>query len=190
LHAFQIFVLKSPGVLATAVCRNQYPCASASGPCPLASRAELMSGGVMLPPFVVAPLIQTSRATWAATCRDNSGLWRGFAGQHLSSSDGRPVILTSSGHDRLHKSLDLSFRESRAASCRCEESVLILCCAERKQSFECWDLLCHRNLGIRYQESDKFFLIPDPCVSASCARGGAAESMLLARAVGSLCARG
>ena len=70
----QIFVLKGPGVLATAVCRKSVSDHRVLTDLALLhKRAELMSGGVMLPPLVVAPLIQTSRALRAALFRDNSG---------------------------------------------------------------------------------------------------------------------
>jgi hypothetical protein len=62
-----------------------------------------MSGGVMLPPYVVAPLIQTLRAARsAALLRDKSGLAPSQT-KHLSSSDWRPVVrdFISGLRDRL-----------------------------------------------------------------------------------------
>lgn len=84
-----------------------------------------MSGGVMLPPFVVAPLIQTLRGGLLGlrSIATTQGFRHPWA-EHLSSSDWRPVVRDFvdfvGPRDRLEMSLDLSLRESRVPPCGCE----------------------------------------------------------------------
>ena len=73
-----------------------------------------MSGGVMLPPSVVALLIQTNRAFSGHALRDSFAL---RSSREAPVSDGSQSSETSSGSDRLQKSLDLLGRESRAQAC-------------------------------------------------------------------------